>query len=231
MLIFCNDAAAPRLSGVVRDTRVLLQQSSEKLVLTFVIPAQFRFQSHVQRSRRRVANDLSDYDTSQYGLAVEASPFEGPQSRGPPLRFHLGEPITLTWTAPGNHGRADWIGMYRCGANKSRLVTRVASHGKWVGVHDEEWDGDLHIGTRSGPSKDRDKSKTPEPASGKVIFTGSRLPWREGHYEFRYHHDGKHNVMTSSEAVQIFSMSHNLARACDDADRPSPSRKAPRYVR
>lgn len=128
----------------------------------------------------RVANDLDSYDSTRYGLNLRPSTFRpstphASTSRAPP-RFHLGEPITVDWKAPENHARKDWIGIYRLEANKSKLVTRVSSQGKWVGVHDEEWDGDQHDESL-GEAKQKNK--------GAVTFAGKRLPWTTGTYEIR----------------------------------------------
>lgn len=204
------EKSAPRLSGVVRDTKVLLQQSGERLILT------------------RVANDLSSYDTSQYRLDVHHSVCHDPHSSSKLddhrlsmsptfikslgetpllLKFHVGEPITLTWTAPQNHSRSDWIGLYRCGSSTSRLVTRVASAGRWLPVCAEEWEGEVHIGSKVEES-DHEDLDTPvgkkSVAEGTMTFTGSQLVWSEGWYEFRYHHDGKHNVMAITEPIEIY---------------------------
>ncbi|KAJ4480883.1 phospholipid methyltransferase-domain-containing protein [Lentinula aciculospora] len=111
----------PKISGVVFDTKILLQQSREKLVIT------------------RVVSDMSSYDTSKYRSTTL------PSSDGT-LRFLLGEPIKIRWQAPHSHSRKDWIGLYRVGANKSSLVTKTSSMGMWVPVHDEEWDGDIPLG-------------------------------------------------------------------------------------
>ncbi|EGG03149.1 uncharacterized protein MELLADRAFT_49631 [Melampsora larici-populina 98AG31] len=204
------ERSAPRLSGVVRDTKVLLQQSGERLILT------------------RVANDLSSYDTSQYQLTVHPSVHHDPYSSSSLddqrlsmsptfikslgetnrlLKFHVGEPITLTWTAPQNHSRSDWIGLYRCGSSTSRLVTRVASAGRWLPVCAEEWEGEVHIGSKVEESDDGelDTAVGKKPlAEGTMTFTGSQLVWSEGWYEFRYHHDGKHNVMAITEPIEIY---------------------------
>ena len=48
-------AARPRISEVVQDTKVLLQQSRERLVIS------------------RTTNDLSSYDTSKYNVAIVPS--------------------------------------------------------------------------------------------------------------------------------------------------------------
>ncbi|KAH9001866.1 phosphatidylethanolamine N-methyltransferase [Lactarius hatsudake] len=104
----------PRLSEVVQDTKFLLQQSREKLVIT------------------RVANDLSAYATDRYKVHIVSPRADGA------LRFHLGEQITVAWQVPRHHSRRDWIGLYRVGANPSSLVTRTSSLGMWMPVHDEE---------------------------------------------------------------------------------------------
>ncbi|KAG9100914.1 phosphatidylethanolamine N-methyltransferase [Ceratobasidium sp. UAMH 11750] len=161
---------APIISEVVQDTRVLLQQSRERLVIT------------------RVANDVSLFDVEKYHLAVVPTNPDGE------LRFHVGEPITLAWRAPLEHSRRDWIGMYRIGANKSNLVTNVVSDGKWVPVHDDEWDGDVPLLLEQRPLTDH----------GEVVFQKDQLPWRAGKYELRYHHDGKYNVMSIAGLLEIY---------------------------
>ncbi|KAI7950466.1 hypothetical protein MJO29_009140 [Puccinia striiformis f. sp. tritici] len=188
------EKSAPRLSGVVRDTKVLLQSSGERLILT------------------RIANDLSSYDTTQYRLTIQESRYHhGRDPTSNRLRFHMGEPIRLEWTSPWNHSRADWIGCYRRGSNKSGLVTEVASSGRWCGLFEEEWEGDMHIGKRSEEGEeDKGQDQKLENESGKprktgwVEFKGERLPWEEGTYEFRFHHGGKYNVMAITEPFEIY---------------------------
>ncbi|KAK4053652.1 phosphatidylethanolamine N-methyltransferase [Microbotryomycetes sp. JL221] len=186
--------SAPRVKGYVNDTKILLRQSGERFVIS------------------RVANDLASYDQSRYGLSLRPSSFQpstphASTSTAPP-RYHLGEPITIDWKAPENHSRKDWIGIYRLDAvNKSKLVTKVSSQGKWIGVHDEEWQG-------SGSSRRMSSSVTSSPSAsfvvdndpnkGTVTFSGKRLPWSTGVYEIRYHHDGKHNVMAVASPIEIF---------------------------
>ncbi|GJE88973.1 phosphatidylethanolamine N-methyltransferase [Phanerochaete sordida] len=165
----------PRISEVVQETKVLLQQSREKLVIS------------------RVASDISRYDSSKYGLSIVPSSTDGT------LRYHLGESIRVRWKAPQNHSRKDWIGIYRVGANASTQVTKVSSLGMWVPVHNEEWDGDIPLG-----------SGTPAPSGsgeyqeGEVVFRANQLPWKTGMYEIRYHHDGKYNVMGLAGPIEIY---------------------------
>ncbi|KAI0744530.1 phosphatidylethanolamine N-methyltransferase [Earliella scabrosa] len=165
----------PRISEVVEETKVLLQQSRERLVIS------------------RVANDLSSYDARKYKLSIV------PSADGT-LRFHLGEPIRVKWRAPLHHSRKDWIGIYRVGANQSTLVTKTSSLGCWVPVHDDEWDGDIPLELQH-PKRGADAGADWE--EGEVVFKGSVLPWRTGRYEVRYHHDGKYNVMGLSGPLEI----------------------------
>ncbi|EMD30910.1 hypothetical protein CERSUDRAFT_145741 [Gelatoporia subvermispora B] len=126
----------PRISGVMEDTKILLQQSREKLVIS------------------RVANDLSSYDTAKYKITLV------PSAEGS-FRFRLGEPIKVKWRAPMHHSRRDWVGIYRVGANQSNLVTRTSSLGMWVPVHDEEWDGDIPL-SQSRPERPGNDSEDGE---------------------------------------------------------------------
>ncbi|KAG9084240.1 phosphatidylethanolamine N-methyltransferase [Ceratobasidium sp. 370] len=82
-----------------------------------------------------------------------------------------------------------WIGIYRIGANKSNLVTNVVSGGKWAPVHDDEWDGDVPLLLEQRPLTDH----------GEVVFQKDQLPW-----QFRYHHDGKYNVMSIAGPLEIY---------------------------
>lgn len=99
-----------------------------------------------------------------------------------PARFHLGEPITIDWHAPDNHSKKDWIGIYRLGANKSKLVTRVSSQGHWIGVHGDEWEGDLRDDHKA---RDADVDRPVVGDAGSVSFSSKQLPWAVGNYELR----------------------------------------------
>ncbi|OAX36929.1 hypothetical protein K503DRAFT_268559 [Rhizopogon vinicolor AM-OR11-026] len=164
----------PRISEVMQETKVLLQQSRERLVIT------------------RVAHDLSSYDTTKYKISIVPS-----QSSS--MRFHLGETIKVNWQAPVRHSRRDWIGIYRVGANKSTLVTKISSFGMWIPVHNEEWDEDLPLDDIS-----RITTRSKEPELGSVSFEGSTLPWTIGIYEVRYHHDGKYNVLSLDGPFEVY---------------------------
>ncbi|TFK29182.1 phosphatidylethanolamine N-methyltransferase [Coprinopsis marcescibilis] len=166
--------SGPKFSEVVQDTKVLLQQSREKLVIT------------------RYATDISSYDPAKYRVSIVPSSTIGA------LAFHLGEPITVKWEAPHHHSRKDWIGLYRVGANKDTLVTKTSSMGMWLPVHGDEWDGDVPLGLERAPSNSRDSD------TGTITFKGNTLPWLVGRYEIRYHHDGKYNVMSLDGPLEIY---------------------------
>lgn len=115
------------------------------------------------------------------------------QSVGGRVRFHLGEPIKVEWHAPKNHSRRDWIGVYRVrnmlqwnissfliyfwqvGANTSTLETRTTSQGLWLGVHNEEWQGDIPVNNNEELGSDQEQ--------GTLVFSGDRIPWHVGEYE------------------------------------------------
>ncbi|KAJ7574037.1 phospholipid methyltransferase-domain-containing protein [Mycena floridula] len=165
----------PRLSEVMQETKVLLQQSRERLVIT------------------RISTKLPAFDTGKFEVSILPSSEQS-------SRFHLGEVISVKWQAPRTHSRRDWIGIYRVGANKNSSVTNISSLGMWVPVYDEEWDGDVPLGLERPACP-----PTPgDSESGVVTFKGDTLPWTTGQYEIRYHHDGKYNVMNLDGPIEIY---------------------------
>lgn len=134
----------------------------------------------------KVTNDLDAYDLRKYSLN-----FEGKESDN--IKFTFGEPISLNWTAAPNHSPKDWIGVYKVTGNKSHHVTTISSKGLWA------WTTP-HL---AATFEDSSPCTTPRPTEGRVVFRGDKLPWDIGSYEFRYHHDGKHNVMARSRPFDI----------------------------
>jgi phosphatidylethanolamine N-methyltransferase len=65
-------------------------------------------------------------------------------------------------------------------------------------IHEDEYDGDKPI--ERSPADDF----MPARDAGEVEFRGDQLPWSPGEYELRYHHDGKHNVMSRVGTLEIF---------------------------
>ncbi|KAL4878895.1 phospholipid methyltransferase-domain-containing protein [Aspergillus karnatakaensis] len=205
------DTARPKLAaGVntfVRDTTALFQSYPARVTIA------------------RIDADLAGYDLQDYSLSVEASPLpsdegdlskEGDNARTPldrrgdleNLVFPYGVPVKVKWTAPLNHSKKDWIGLYKVTENTSREISRVSSQGRWVAVNEGSYDNltceqgilssDVVISTSQG-----DKGEKHNVATGEVVFSGDKLFWTQGVFEFRYHHNGKHNVMAISRPFEI----------------------------
>lgn len=128
---------------------------------------------------------MAAFDRTQYSISVLPPAFSPaplvPHASGSngPSRFHLGEPISVDWRAPSNHSRKDWIGIYRLGANKDKLITTVSSQGRWCGVRPDEWKGDAYRGSNA------EEEVASVGDSGKITFSGKKLPWHVGVYEIR----------------------------------------------
>ena len=133
-----------------------------------------------------MSNDLHAYDLSKYSLKFDDEDSDN-------ITFIFGQAISLNWTAAPNHGPKDWIGVYKVTANKSKHVTTISSKGLWT------WTTP-HL---SDSFEESSPCPTPRPTEGRVVFRGDKLPWDIGSYEFRYHHDGKHNVMARSRPFDI----------------------------
>ena len=140
-----------------------------------------------------MTTDNLNIDRSKYSISLippVSSLSESPVSREglntpAPLRYSLGSPIHIRWTAPAGHSRKDWIGLYRVIDVDDRDVTKIASRGKWLPVCRTEYDDG-----RSDGIVDIQEDSTG--AQGEVVFSVDVLVWRCGVYEARYHHDGYH---------------------------------------
>jgi phosphatidylethanolamine N-methyltransferase len=151
----------------------------------------------------RLEPDMAGYDSKDYSLEVLGNaPKDGP------MTFRYGEPIRVKWTAPLNHSKWDWIGLYRVTDNDSREVTKVSSVGRWVTTNRDLWDfttaevGCLKSDERVSGAKRQD-GETQDFLSGVAEFAGDKLWWTTGTFEFRYHHNSKHNVMAISRPFGI----------------------------
>lgn len=186
--------AGPKLQEMMQETRTLLEVSSTKLMLP------------------RMADHIYDLDPSQYSLSIIP-----PANRRNPsfekLIFKFGEHITVRWTAPPNHSRRDWIGVYAVGANANPLLTGISSKGRWHWVcrqEDEDDEEERDGSNDEGTTKESEVGEMLVETEGKVTFRKETLPWEVGTYEFRYHHDGKHHVMTTSAAFTIVGMYNTI---------------------
>lgn len=140
----------------------------------------------LETSRSRViplvASDIAMFDLSHYSLKIKDNVFE------------MGREIKVEWEAPEYHGAEDWIGIFEVKANKSRHITNISSRGLW------HW---VNAATSTESDDIIFPPETPLVTEGCVVFSGSKLPWKAGTYEFRYQHDNKHNVMAHSVPFEI----------------------------
>lgn len=204
------DTARPKLAaGVntfVKDTTALFQKYPARVTIS------------------RIDEDVAGYDLRDYSLEIEgteassiddepdqASGREGANARMPldrrgdlkNLTFEYGAPVKVKWSAPLKHSKKDWIGLYKVTDNTSREVTRVSSQSRWVAVNEGFFD---NLTCEKGiVTSDvvQPKDDGCEFATGEVVFQGDKLFWTQGVFEFRYHHNGKHNVMAISRPFEI----------------------------
>lgn len=190
---------------VVQDSKALFKNYPARITIT------------------RVSEDLAGFDPKDYSLSIEGTPTsavaeldrssgrEGEKGRMPPRRtsdfktliFEYGAPIKVRWTAPVDHSNKDWVGLYMVSDNASREVTRISSRGRWVATTPNSFDSpaaDIGILSDHAAVKGKDGK---EYVSGEMEFSGDKLWWTTGVFEFRYHHDGKHNVMAISFPFEI----------------------------
>lgn len=91
---------------------------------------------------------------------------------------YAGDVLEAHFTAPKDHSAHDWIGLYKVTQTSySKYRTLISSRLRW------SW---------AGASQ-----------SGVVKFEREKLFWEDGVFEFRYHLDGKHNVVSISEPFEI----------------------------
>ncbi|CAG8984048.1 hypothetical protein HYALB_00002989 [Hymenoscyphus albidus] len=222
------EAARPKfaagVSTIVRDTTALFSQYPARLTLT------------------RLAPDLAGFDPRDYSIAIESTtsvtaPHGDPSSdkertdQFKPLMFDYGAPIKVKWTAPVNHSPKDWVGLYMVADNASRDVTRLSSAGRWVATVPNEYefspaDKGILVSNQIISGKDRRDGSTRDYARGEMVFVGDKLFWTSGVFEFRYHHDGKHNVMSISLPFEI-----RISRFDEDDIPLSPSQDVNYIIR
>ena len=203
------DSARPKLAaGVntfVKDTTALFQKYPARVTIA------------------RIDEDVAGYDLRDYSLEIEGtesssidetdqpSGREGANARMPldrrgdlkNLVLEYGAPVKLKWSAPLKHSKKDWVGLYRVTDNTSREVTRVSSQGRWVALNEGSYDNSTCEKGIIKSDEVQVQENGHEAATGEVIFSGDKLFWTQGVFEFRYHHNGKHNVMAISRPFEI----------------------------
>lgn len=226
-----QSAADEYLNSTVEFIEDLLETARPKFaagVDTFVKDTTALFKSYPARiSITRLAPDLAGLDPREYKVEIDGtcSPAmaqyqknggrEGEMARTPAARtseyktlvLEYGAPIKVRWRAPLNHSKKDWIGLYMVADNNSREVTRIGSNGRWIATNKGVYDSiraeeGILVSDKLLPASARDDGDT-DCLTGEIEFRGDKLWWTTGVFEFRYHHDGKHNVMALSQAFEI----------------------------
>ncbi|ORY81378.1 phospholipid methyltransferase-domain-containing protein [Protomyces lactucae-debilis] len=165
----------PQLDKAIQESKVRVHRYSNSITIT------------------KIADNLNNLDLSQFKLELvpSAAAVAHPEASSLTNVYQLGEPIRVRWQAPLNHARRDWIGVYRVTDNLSKDVTRVASQGHWSAIESKSF-GDHQADILEEGDE-----------AGMVEFRADTVPWTEGTYEIRYHHDGKHNVLAISQPFEI----------------------------
>ncbi|KAG0348100.1 phosphatidylethanolamine N-methyltransferase [Podila humilis] len=187
-------SVAPKLQEMVSSSKAMLENSREKLFVA------------------RTWDDIGVFDMSQYSLKVTAvgGTTHTINTHGIPV-YNIGEPLSVIWTAPLNHGIKDWIGLYKIGANTNREVTNISSKGRYLFIAPDERFGeaeeglDDHAGKGDGEVEEEEVVwiDDREICQGRVVFLGDKLPWFEGVFELRLHHQNRYNVMACSEPFEM----------------------------
>ena len=161
----------------------------------------------------RLSPDLAGYDPRDYsielsGASEHARPRSEQRSNSKALAFEYGAPIKVRWTAPLNHSKKDWVGLYMVADNASRDATRIASQGRWVATNRDQYgsivaDSGILVSDSRVSGSDRSDGERKDYLAGEMEFSGDKLWWTTGVFEFRYHHNGKYNVMAISVPFEI----------------------------
>ena len=196
-------------------------------ISAFIKDSTALFKHPARISITRLAPDLAGYSPKDYSLEIEGTPASmstSPSSKPAggvseklisrqgkgfkTLIFEYGAPIKVRWTAPLNHARRDWIGVYKVTDSSSREATHVSSHGRWIATNRDQYGssiadrGIIASEDRVSGANRRD-GELQDYYCGEVEFSGDKLWWTTGVFEFRYHHDGKHNVMAISLPFEL----------------------------
>lgn len=208
------DAARPKLaagfSSFVKDSKTLFSNYPARISITKLAP---------DLAGLEIKDYSLDIDTANPAIQSLSPPQSGregeagqkPQSRTDSfkrLTVQYGAPIRVKWTAPLNHSKKDWVGLYMVTDNASREATKVSAQGRWVATNKGEIDfanadSGILISNQQVLAAERNDGENRDFMSGEMEFSGDKLWWTQGVFEFRYHHDEKHNVMAISLPFEI----------------------------
>ena len=209
------------LEGTIDSFEDFIDTARPKIaagVSLFVKDSTALFKHPTRISITRVAPDLAGFDPKEYSLEVQGTPSTSSatdmsgklnevraqqRSSFKTLSFEYGAPLKVRWTAPLNHSKKDWVGLYMVADHASRDCTRVSSQGRWVATNKDQYgsiisDRGILVSDIRVSGAGRKDGETKDYQSGEMEFSGDKLWWTTGAFEFRYHHNGKHNVMAIS---------------------------------
>ena len=188
---------------IAQDTRHLLHEYPARITITRVDP------DIVGLDTKEYAIELDADSSSAAGKndANDANHVLGTDNQEP-VMVDYGVPITVKWSAPLDHSKRDWIGLYRVSDNSNREVTRVSSAGRWIATNAGEFEvASSEAGIiRSDVTSERRLSNASKESiclTGTMVFAADKLFWTQGVFEFRYHHNGKHNVLAVSKPFEV----------------------------
>ncbi|KXS98205.1 hypothetical protein AC578_281 [Pseudocercospora eumusae] len=208
------DQAGPKLAAgfnsFAQDSSTMFKQFPARLTVTRLAPDLAGHDPKdysVEIDTRNPAVNKADHANSGRESEIGQQPLKRTDSFER-LVVDYGAPIKIKWTAPLNHSKKDWIGLYRVGDNASREVTKVGSQGRWVGTNPGAYDyasasQGILVADQKVSSAQRRDGVNKDFLSGELEFSGDKLWWTQGVFEFRYHHDGKYNVMAISLPFEI----------------------------
>lgn len=237
------DAARPKFAAgvntIMRDTKDLFNKYPARIIITRVEPDIVGFNPKdysLELEGTPSSRQVKDQRNSDKEAEEARAPPEW-TSTFKTLIFEYGAPIRVKWRAPLNHSKKDWVGLYMVTDNASREVTRISSSGRWIATNPGEYDslapgyGLISSDVRRPYSqnsdldseRDRDgeshhdhsgeNGTNPDCMTGEMVFSGDKLWWTQGVFEFRYHHNGKHNVLAISLPFEI-----RIARFDEEAE-------------
>lgn len=197
---------ATKISLPVETSVLIVQGSFDKILKQFfgfieslLNQARPRIESSVRDTKGllnpsklavvRRSDNLESLDASLYSLNINTVNTKFEKDFIP--EYELGTPIQVRWTADTKSSPRDWIGLYKYDPSASERVTSISSRGHWSAVD------------ASGYDDHCDSIKVNNKIDGEVEFTGDQLVWETGVYQFRYHHDGKHDVIALSPKFSI----------------------------
>ncbi|KAH0357889.1 phosphatidylethanolamine N-methyltransferase, partial [Aureobasidium melanogenum] len=152
---------------------------------TFVRDTRTLFKNYPARiSITRLAPDLAGFDPKDYSLEIEGTPASG---------------TSESERYSGREGEIGQVPQQRVDQYK----TLTFEYGAPIKTtrHAMSPVSDLKTGILVSSHQVTKDGK--QYAAGEVEFSGDKLWWTHGIFEFRYHHDGKHNVMATSRPFEV----------------------------